>query len=216
MPATASDPKLSGVANPYGADGYSSIADEIVEQLGALPGIVCVPVASGDLFAATARRFRELRAGGRSALIVACQPSEASPLAASLSAGRPVSIDRHESLARSTSDSSSGRLALAAIQDDCALVTVSETAIADATRRLAASGFYVETSSALALAGLEEARARGLAGEDTTAVAIITATGRGWSEETPELFSPPGRASVGFSSLRGNGEERPRAFEQPP
>jgi threonine synthase len=65
----------------------------------------------------------------------------------------------------------------AAIQDDCAFVTVSETAIADATRRLAASGFYAENSSAPALAGVEEARARGLADEDTTAVAIITATG---------------------------------------
>jgi threonine synthase len=215
LPATASDARLSGVGNPYGADGYSAIADEIVGQLGALPGIVCVPVASGDLFAATARRFRELRDGDRPALIVACQPSDASPLAASLSADRPVSIDRHESLARSTSDASSGRLALAAIQDDCALVTVSETAIADATRRLAASGFYAETSSALALAGVEEARARGLADEDTTAVAIITATGRGWNEEAPELFSSPGRTSVGSSSWPTSGEEPFRAFEQP-
>jgi threonine synthase len=209
LPATSSDPMLSGVGNPYGADGYSSIADEIVDQLGAMPGLVCVPAASGDLFAGIARRFRELGAGERAALIVACQPSAASPLAASLAAGRPVSINRHVSLARSTSDASTGRLALAAIQGGGALVTVSETAIADATRRLAAGGFYVETSSALALAGIDEARARGLADDETTAVAIITATGRGWSEETPELFSSAGRSSVGSVELaplrRGRG-----------
>ena len=37
LPATSSDPALSGAGNPYGLDGYAAIADEIVEQLGASP-----------------------------------------------------------------------------------------------------------------------------------------------------------------------------------
>ena len=85
---------------------------------------------------------------------------------------------------------STGRLALAAVRDDCALVTVEEERIVEATRRLAREGLYVETSSALALAGIEAARARGLAAADAPAVAILTATGRGWSEEVEGLFSP--------------------------
>jgi threonine synthase len=188
MPATSSDPALSGAGNPYGLDGYAAIADEIVHDLGFLPAIVCVPVASGDLLTGIARGFRRHAAAGRRALVVACQPTAASPLAASLAAGHPVALDQHTSLARSTSDAASGRLALAAVRDDCALVTVSEASIAGATRTLAQEGLYVETSSALALAGVEEARARGLAGREEMAVAILTATGRGWSEEVDGLF----------------------------
>jgi threonine synthase len=191
LPATSSDPYLSGAGNPYGLDGYAAIADEIVEQLGTTPDVVCVPVASGDLLAGVVRGFRRVRAAGRRVLVVACQPDAASPLAASLAAGRPVTIGRHSSLARSTSDASSGRLAFAAVRDDCELVTVPEEKIAGATRTLAAEGIYAETSSALALAGVEEARARGLVESAGSAVAIITATGRGWSEDTPGLFSPP-------------------------
>ena len=69
-------------------------------------------------------------------------------------------------------------------------MTVGEHSIAEATRRLALEGFYVETSSALALAGVDEARARGLADPGDTAVAVVTARGRGWSEEVEGLFSP--------------------------
>jgi threonine synthase len=190
LPATASDPALTGVGNPYGLDGYAAIADEIVHDLGAAPAIVCVPVASGDLLEGIARGFRRHARAGRRTLVVACQPIAASPLAASLAEGRPVILEQHTSLARSTSDAATGRLALAAVRDDCALVTVSEERIADATRRLALEGVYAETSSALALAGVEEARARELAGADDVAVAIVTATGRGWSEEVEGLFSP--------------------------
>ena len=197
LPATSSDPALSGAGNPYGLDGYSAIADEIIDELGHVPAIVCVPVASGDLLAGVARGFRRHAALGRRTLVVACQPAAASPLAASLIAGHPVELADHASLARSTSDAATGRLALAAVRDDCALVTVAEERIAEATRRLAREGLYVETSSALALAGIEEARARGLAGVDAPAVAILTATGRGWSEEVEGLFSPsrPARAA---------------------
>src|SRR6185437_5097518 len=97
-----------------------------------------------DLLAGIARGFRRHASSGRRALVVACQPAAASPLAASLAAGDPVTLGKHASLARSTSDASSGRLAFAAVQDDCALVTVTEHSIAEATRRLAREGFYVE------------------------------------------------------------------------
>jgi threonine synthase len=189
LPATSSDPALSGAGNPYGLDGYAAIADEIVAELGYAPAIVCVPVASGDLLAGVARGFRSHATPGRRTLVVACQPVAASPLAASLMAGHAVELAEHASLARSTSDASTGRLALAAVRDDCALVTVEEERIVEATRRLAREGLYVETSSALALAGIEAARARGLADPDAPAVAILTATGRGWSEDVEGLFS---------------------------
>jgi threonine synthase len=207
LPATSSDPALSGAGNPYGVDGYAAIADEIVLELGRLPAVVCVPVASGDLLAGIVRGFRRHVAAGERTLVVACQPSAASPLAASLSAGSAVTLDEHASLARSTSDAASGRLAFAALRAGCALVTLGEERIAEATRRLAREGIYAETSSALALAGVEEARAQGLAGDADTAVAIITATGRGWSEDVDGLFSPSRSARA--ASLTGSHSRQP-------
>jgi threonine synthase len=202
LPATSSDPALSGAGNPYGLDGYAAIADEIVASLGHAPAIVAVPVASGDLLAGVARGFRRHAALGRGTLVVACQPAAASPLEASLIAGHAVELSEHVSLARSTSDAATGSLALAAVRSDCALVTIGEQRIAEATRRLAREGLYVETSSALALAGIEAARERGLAPVDAPAVAILTATGRGWSEEVEGLFSPsrPARATSATGS----------------
>jgi threonine synthase len=92
------------------------------------------------------------------------------------------------SIARSTVDHSAGRLAVAAASRDGAPVVVPDELIAAETRALAASGLYVETSSALALAGIRQARRDGVIAADALAVAVLTAHGRGWSENEPGLF----------------------------
>ena len=207
LPATSSDPALSGAGNPYGLDGYAAIAGEIIDALGYAPAIVCVPVASGDLLAASRADSDTTRrsAGGRSSSLASRWRRRHLPRRSSR-AVPSSSPSTHRSLAR-PSDASTGRLALAAVRDDCALVTVEEERIVEATRRLAREGLYVETSSALALAGIEEARARGIADADSPAVAILTATGRGWSEEVDSLFNPsrPARAAnaTGSHSRQG-------------
>jgi threonine synthase len=212
-PATSSDPKLSGAGNPFGLEGYKGIAAEIVSQLGQMPDLVAVPAASGDLFVGVVRGFAELaKVAMPPPTIVACQPEGASALSASLSAGSQVTLAAPTSIARSTSDPTSGRLALRALNaESCELVTVSEDAIAASTRQLATAGQYVETSSALAHAGIVEAQRADSATADV-AVAVLTAQGRGWNEDSPGLIAWEGellsdgdgvleaaRASVGRS-----------------
>ncbi len=38
FPATSMDPLVSGRSNPYGAEGYKSVAYEVIAQLGETPG----------------------------------------------------------------------------------------------------------------------------------------------------------------------------------
>ena len=197
VPATSSDPRLSGAGNPYGADGYRSIADEVVADLGRLPDAVLVPIASGDTIVGVARGFAAAakRIGGRAPLIVGCQPEGAATVPASLLEGHPVRIDDAYSIARSTADPLSGRLAIRTVREAGFAVTVHDDEIIRATRDLAAAGFYVETSSALAVAGARVARARGQLAPDALGVALLTASGRGWSEETPGVLAEPVWAS---------------------
>jgi threonine synthase len=193
VPATSSDPALTGAGNPYGADGYRAIADELLEDLGRLPDVVFVPVASGDTILGVARGLfaTAARAGADRPLIVSCQPEGAATISASLSAGHPVKLEEARSIARSTADRASGQLAIRTIADHGLAVTVPDGEIAQATRDLAAVGLYVETSSALALAGARLARRHGHVDPDALGVAILTAGGRGWSEEAVGVFPEP-------------------------
>lgn len=193
VPATSSDPALSGAGNPYGAEGYRAIADEVLAELGRLPEVVYVPVASGDTIVGVARGFAAAaaRTGEPGPLVVSCQPEGAATISASLAAGSPVELDGPQSIARSTSDRASGRLAIRAVREGGLAVTVPESRIVEATRDLAAEGLYVETSSALALAGARVARESGRVADGALGVALLTARGRGWSEEADGLFAPP-------------------------
>ena len=190
LPATSSDPALSGAGMPYGADGYRALADEIVAALGRLPNAVAVPAASGDTLVGIGRGLVDAaeRHGMPMPVILACQPAGAAALAASISEGRPIELAAPISCARSTADGRAGRLAIRLVQERGAAVVVEDAAIVDATRSLAACGFHVETSAALAVAGVRAARDAGLIEDGARAVAVVTAAGRGWNEDEPALL----------------------------
>ena len=188
--ATSSDPLLSGASTPFGTDGYRLVVDEIVDQLGRLPDVVSVPCGSGDTLVGLRRGLDDaaVRAGTGPVTLLACEPAGSDALARSVAAGRPVDVADPHSIARSTVDNSVGRQAIAAASRDGATVVVADDAIAAETRALARTGLYLETSSALALAGIRQARREGVIGADALAVAVLTANGRGWSENEPGLF----------------------------
>src|SRR5262249_43251757 len=121
------------------------------------------------------------------AVVLACQPAAAAAIEASLTSGAQVTLADPSSVARSTSDPMSGRLAIEAVARCGRAVSVAEDDIVDATLELARRGLYVETSAALALAGVRMARRLELVGLDDLCVAVITGSGRGWSENEPRI-----------------------------
>jgi len=190
-------------ANPFGLEGYKTIAYEIWLQLECrIPDAVFVPTGGGDSLAGIARGFRDLidlSLADATPLLVACQPAAAAPLVRAKNAGltsvAPVSVGT--SAAISVLEESTGDHALRALADTGVAIGVSEAQITQAGRLLGADGLCVEPASAVGAAGLLALAAQGRIETGSTCVCIATATGLRWPttfrgiDSAPEIVSQP-------------------------
>jgi threonine synthase len=145
--------------------GQQSVAWEIWEQLGRrAPDWYVVPVGQGVQLLGVWFGFRRLRAASlvdRLPRLVAVQPTLLSPLCAALQAGldtvpgvEPTRPSVAEGLA--IAQPVRGRRILQAIRETGGTcIEVEEEAIHTAQERLARKGFFVEPTSATAIAALE-------------------------------------------------------------
>lgn len=191
FPATSIDPNLSGRANPYGAEGYKHIAYELAEQLGGLPDAVIIPTASGDTLYGVAKGLAEVSKATGSAMprVIAGQPSGANPLVQSIAHGYQVALGEPATMALSVGDGVTGRHAIKAIERwNGMALAVDEVSIAEATRKLAKLGYYLEPASALPLAIFEFALESGLIGTSDRVVLVATSSGTKWPETMAKLM----------------------------
>jgi threonine synthase len=169
--------------NPFGIEGYKSIAFELFDQLGAVPDAMVFPCARGNGLYGTWKGFRELNELGFTEgrpRMYACQPEAAPSLARAFERGKrdPVEVVPGESMADATCESVSSRSALDAIHaSGGGAAALGEPAIHEALLTLGKEGLFVEPSSALAWAGMEELVARGSIQPDETAIVVLTSTG---------------------------------------
>jgi threonine synthase len=174
-------------ANPFGLEGYKTIAYEIWHQLnGRLPDWVLVPTGGGDSLAGIARGFRELCELGlaeRRPRLVACQPDTAAPLVAAVRRGDASvsSIQVRPSIAVSIAEDNTGDHALRALGEHDQAIGVSEESIRAAVEQLALSGLCVDPASAASVAGLIALSGSGVIGADETAICVATGSGLRWS-----------------------------------
>lgn len=173
--------------NPFGLEGYKTIAYEIWNQLdGRLPSWCCFPVGGGDGLAGLWRGFQELVSLGlaeRAPRMVACQPEAGASILEAWRVGAaevsPVPI--RATIALSLIDRQSGDHALRAVRDsEGEAVAVSEEALRDAGNLLGAQGIAVEPSSAAALAGLVALGMGGKLRPGDTAAIIATGAALRW------------------------------------
>ncbi len=185
-------------ANPYQAEGPKTIAYEILEQLGAFPDWVVVPVGGGGTLSGICRGFAERHAGGpptKLPRMAGVLPGGYTMLATALEQG----VDSEPGLrALTLSDPPptiqtkiamafppDGLEVLAAVRNSGGLfLFASDEDVLGAQKRLAArEGIYAEPSSATSLCGVEQLFSRGLIASGETVVAVIT--GSGFREHTP-------------------------------
>jgi threonine synthase len=174
-------------ANPFGLEGYKTIAYEIWAQMdGRIPDWVLVPTGGGDSLAGIARGFRELYELGlatRRPRLVACQPNAAAPLVQAVRRGdthvAPIQVST--SIAVSIAEDHTGDHALHALDEHDRAVAVSEQSIRTAVQQLAASGMCVDPASAASVAALSVLRESGDIGANEWAVCIATSSGLRWS-----------------------------------
>jgi threonine synthase len=176
-----SDPPVGG--NPYGLEGYKTIAFEVSEQLGWRPPDVMVfPTDYGDALARASKGFQEFRRLGLIERLPRLAAAERfGPLTRALAAGldRVPSVPTGPTVALSIDTDISTIQALDALRaTDGTAIAVPEEAIIDAQLEAARTeGLFPEPSSACALAGARLLREQGWIGPDDTVVAFITSMG---------------------------------------
>ncbi len=171
-------------SNPYGIEGYKTLAYEIAETMDwDVPDCCVVPVCYGDALVGMWRGFKDLRTLGwtrRTPRLIAAEIYGS--LTRALSEGTDALPDMpmtHETVAKSVTATRSTFQALKAIRESGGTaVVVSNDAIMNWQQTLArGEGLYVEPASAGALAGIEQLRARGEIKSGETVVALLTASG---------------------------------------
>ena len=168
-------------SNPFGIDGYKTIAYELVEDLGQPPDYVVVPTAYGDGLTGIYRGFLDLKELGRidtTPRMVAAEPL--GPYAASLADGGeiPLGVAPRASVAFSIASPIATFQGIQAIRhsDGAAVQIEHDSEITAAQQQLARVGLCVEASAAISLPVVEYLSGDTLS-EDDLVVLIGTSSG---------------------------------------
>jgi threonine synthase len=180
----------TGYSNPFGVEGFKTIAFEILQQLGRMPDRVFVPVGSGDGIYGIWKGFREMRDCGTTATvprIYGCQTQGANSLVRAFIRGdRTITpLAATDTVAASLAELAVGQTALTAVYESggAALEVIDEAALA-AQHKLARRGIALEPSSAVSLACLCQLREQ--EGEQATAGEIWVFIGSGAATKWPD------------------------------
>jgi threonine synthase len=190
------DPPIGG--NPYGLEGYKTLAFEVCEQLDwRPPDVIVFPTDYGDALARAGKGLGELRRLGLIDRIPRLAAAERfGPLSRALADDRDrvAPVPTGPTAAISIDDRISTVQALDAIRaTGGTAVAVPEEALLAAQRDAArAEGLFPEASSACALAGARLLRERGWIDAGETVVVSISSSGlKDPAQSRPHLPEPP-------------------------
>jgi threonine synthase len=194
--------------NPFGMEGYKTMAYEIVQQLGGrVPDRVLMPVGGGDGAWGMYKGFDEIRRLGLAAVVpraIVCQSAAGAPLVnawrRNLSGVAPVATA--PTIARSIVDRQSGDHALWAVRwSGGRAVEVTDGELRAAADLLARCGVCVEPSSAASLAGLRALARDGESFAGQTIVLIGTGAGLRWPATFEGIDGPPPAIEASVDAL---------------
>ncbi len=140
--------------HPRTIAGQGTIALEIVDQLGAAPDAIVVPVGGGGLISGSCAWLGERHPSTR---IIGVEPLEAASMAAALAAGEPVRLEHTDPFVDGAAVARVGRHTFALVEGaDTELRTVSDGRLCTEMLRLYQSdGIIAEPAGALATAALD-------------------------------------------------------------
>ncbi len=184
----------SGVSNPYGIEGFKTIAFEIVDALdGRAPDRVFVPVGSGDGIYGIWKGFREL--AERKIIpfpprMIGCQ-AEGANSASIAWRGRQRKVEALPSVrtvALSVAELATGNHALRAVyESDGSIMEESDGSILQAAKDLRKRGLALEPASSLSFACAHTSQG----GEGETWVLIGSGSAAKWPETLLQGFEVP-------------------------
>jgi threonine synthase len=150
-------PYASHAAQPFGMAGIATIAFEIWNALGEMPGTVFCPIGHGSLFTGVLMGFDALVRAGIAAnrpRFIGVQPEACAPVVSAWQK-KPFEGSLGSSLAEGTMVETPAReeeILTYLDRERDQLVSVTEMEIAEAHRNLIQAGLYVEPTSAMVLA----------------------------------------------------------------
>jgi threonine synthase len=181
-----------GYANPYGIEGFKTIAFEVFHQLGSrVPDRVFAPVGSGDGLYGIWKGFVELRRAGtasRTPRMYACQAAGANPYVRAFEsrAARLTEVAPVKTVALSIGEPIGGETALQALyESDGGALAVEDPVILENAARLAREGIALEPASATAVACARNLAASAAEGEIW--VAVGTGAAVKWPNSLPRM-----------------------------
>jgi threonine synthase len=171
--------------NPYGVEGYKTIAYEILQQLQwNCPDFVVVPTGHGDGLYGIWKGFNEMKTLGlveRTPKMVAVQPKNAAPLVNALETNltKVVAVETKPTVAFSIAGDYTTFQGLRAIRDSNGFaVAVEDQNILNLQRETAKSeGLFFETASIASLSGVKALRESGEIDRTDSVVCIMTSGG---------------------------------------
>jgi threonine synthase len=182
------------LANPYGLEGYKTIAYEIVGEMnGQSPDVVFMPSCGGDGIFGVWRGFLELqRAGVIDTLprMVGCHLTAAPSVTFAWKAGLQEVLAVHpgESIGLSLVDERGGDHALWTLyESDGFAIGLSDDDLLHAMARLGGVGILAEPAGAAGMAGFQRWVENGGATSDRRVVVVMTGGAGRWPSITADL-----------------------------
>ncbi|MFQ5678100.1 MAG: threonine/serine dehydratase [Gemmatimonadota bacterium] len=169
--------------HPHIIAGQGTVGLEVIEQLSGretpaarggrgLPALLLVPVGGGGLISGIAAAVRAVAPGAK---VIGVEPEGAASMAASLAAGRAVTLERVDTLADGLKPVRPGDLTLRHCQELVErVVTVSDEEIVEGVRWLFGQRLVVEPSGGAAVAALLAGRVRIAPPAEGATVAILS------------------------------------------
>jgi threonine synthase len=197
-----------GGRNPFGPEGYKTIAYEVVRDLGAAPDLLLVPVGSGKLILGVWKGFEDLKALGfidSLPRLVGCQASGVDVLSGPLAQGKRRVTPRPEAytVALSTKEPEADSRVLEALRrSGGTTVALTEAEIMDGVRRLGRQGLAAEPASVLAMLGFEHLCELGEVPRSAVSVCLLTSSLAKSPDLLPEVsWRRPWRLSADGADL---------------
>jgi threonine synthase len=187
--------------NPFGPEGYKTIAYEILSQLGGrVPGTVVLPTGYGELLFGISKGFRELKDLGVAQSIpqiFSAEPAVRAPLARAMSRNEAAAeVSGPSSIAAGIACTVSSYRAVVGLRTTGGrALTFHDDVLADAASELAHEGLWQEYSGTAGLAALREARQRGEVFAEPV-VTVLTSSGLKDIPATSVVSSAVARPSV--------------------
>lgn len=182
-------------SNPYGVEGYTTIAYEIVRDIGDAPAAVVVPTSYADNLTGIWRGFNRMRDAGvttRVPRMIAAEPANSAPYGYALSHDGPEHVPTAPTAAFSIGGGTASRQGWVTLRASAGgAAAVVEAAILPAQTRLAReTGLYLEAASVV---GVEVARE---AARDADGPVVVIGTSSGLKDPTSTATALPAPPTI--------------------